>query len=125
MRRLSIIILSILTLFSFTAISSASLRYFSTGVGEEERVLPQPKDYSLKLILATKDGCYLAFVTIKVFKGDKLIATIPSQEVKGPWVYMDLPAGNYKIVGLRKNGQKSEVFIKVPPKGMKTVYMWF
>ena len=125
MKRFLIILLSALTLLSFTTTSFASFRYLSTGVGEEERAMPQPKDYSLKLILATRDGCYLAFVTLKVFKGSELIATIPSQEVKGPWVYMDLPAGSYKIIGIRKNGQKSEVYVKVPSRGMKTVYMWF
>ncbi len=125
MKRFLIITLSALALLSFTATSFASFKYLATGVGKEERAMPQPKGYSLKLILATKDGCYLAFVTLKVFKGDKLLATIPPQEVKGPWVYLDLPAGNYKIIGIRKNGQKSKVYISVPPKGMKTVYMWF
>ncbi len=104
--------------------SKVAIKFYSTGVGIEEREVSQP-DYPLKLILATKDGSYLAYVTLEIYKGNRLIATIPSSKVKGPWVYISLPDGKYKIVGLRKNGQKAQKSVVVKSGKKKVVYLFF
>ncbi len=127
MRRFFVVIFLVLFFMASGAAVShpATVRIFSTGACLGERLSPQPKGFSLKLVLTTKDGHYLAFVDVSIYKDGKLFARIPSSKVLGPWLYISLPPGTYTIKGKRKNGSVSTVKVDVPFKGMKVVYMRF
>jgi hypothetical protein len=80
------------------------IRYFSAGVGLDERRAIYPS-FSLKCVFASKPKPYLArvSVTIRDQKG-KVVLTVPSERVTGPWLFVDLPKGTYSLTATRLDG---------------------
>ena len=65
----------------------------------------------LKLIFVQGERAYLAEVSTVISKEDGTqLIKIPGEEVAGPWLFLNLPAGNYMISGTDSNG----VTIKKP-----------
>ena len=76
---------------------SGDVRYFSTGVGLEEREAEYPP-FRLKLILVAGARAYLTGVDVTISSEDgALRIDIPADHVKGPWLFVDLPPGSYSI----------------------------
>ncbi len=126
MKRCWFLPLILTLLFTFTVVSfSYSGKFVSTGVGVEERASKWVNNYPLKLVLTTKKGEYLAFVTISIFKGGKEVLKIPAPQVKGPWVFVSLPPGNYEIKAIRRNGQVVSAKVSIAKTGRKVVYLRF
>jgi hypothetical protein len=77
--------------------SSEQARVLSGGVGagERERLAQEARDYDLKLVFTSTKGAYLADVPVQVMDGKgHVVADAVSQ---GPWMFVDLPHGNYTI----------------------------
>ena len=91
-----------------------SARYFSTGIGTEERTAQYPP-FPLKLVFVAGAKAYViqVAVTVKDTKGEMRLL-IPDDQVKGPWLFVDLPASTYDISAVRRDGaevtQQVEVF---------------
>ena len=82
------------------------VRYFSAGVGKEERRLHYPA-FPLKLVLAKDNGSFLAYVSVEIRnQNGSLAAKIPAKHVTGPWLFIDLETGVYEIVATNKHGEK-------------------
>jgi hypothetical protein len=98
------------------AVSRNGVLYMTGGIGEDEskafRALA-PR-YSLRLMLTTADGSYLADVDVRIETvGGK---TVLNTRTEGPFLYVMLPAGRYRIVA---NAGRSEVdrWVDVPRRG--------
>lgn len=102
---------------------AGGIKYFSAGVGLEERSAAYPP-YSLKLVFVAGPKAYLSQVSVTVKDKDgTTVVAVPREQVTGPWLFVDLPPGTYAItaVGPAKSEVKERVTISA--KQMKTVYL--
>lgn len=100
-----------------------NVRYFSAGVGVEERAAEYPP-FPLKLVLTAGGKPFLAgaSVSIKAAKGGTAL-TIPKEQVEGPWLFVDLPPGLYDLTATHGNSAQRLNGIKVEAGRQKTVYV--
>jgi hypothetical protein len=82
---------------SFKKNSERGIAFMGGGMSQTEREIlkDRGKGYSLKLIFSSKRGEFLSNVIVKVFdqKNQTMLITVSS----GPWLFIDLPNGTYKI----------------------------
>ncbi len=102
---------------------TGGVRYFSAGVGLEERSAEYPP-FSLKLVFTAGGKPYLAGVdvTIQPAQGGTTI-TIPRDRVEGPWLFVDLPAGTYDISAMHGDREQRLNGIKVQAGKQRTAYL--
>jgi hypothetical protein len=99
-----------------------TIQYFSAGLGKEERSLSYPP-YPLKLIFVKGERAFLAGVAIEVLHPDqKSLISIPGEEVQGPWLFLNLPAGKYVLKATDSNGTTLEKSITLATKDTTTVH---
>lgn len=102
---------------------AGGVRYFSAGVGAEERAAQYPP-FPLKVIFVAGPKAYLSQVAVTITGAKGAVKLeVPREQVTGPWLYVDLPAGTYTVTASR-NGQthvKSQV--TVTKGGTKTLYL--
>jgi hypothetical protein len=98
-------------------LATAGMEPLSSGVSQEDRA-PRP-DYPLKFVFAMASGAYLAdiAVTIKDLDGKEVLRT----QSTGPWLYLDLPAGQYVVVAERMTGEKTSALFTVGGEGQRVV----
>ena len=99
-----------------------AVRYFSAGVGVEERAAQYPP-FPLKLVFIAGPKAYVTqvAVTIKGTKGDVNLL-VPGEQVTGPWLFVDLPAGTYEITAIRRDKSEVRQKVEVGAGGSRTVY---
>lgn len=99
------------------------VRYFSAGVGIEERSAEYPP-FSLKLVFTAGGKPFLAgvAVTIQSVKGGAPI-NIPHAHVNGPWLFVDLPSGTYHITAAHADRTESLKGVRVEAGKTKTVHL--
>jgi hypothetical protein len=102
---------------------AGGVRYFSAGVGLEERAAEYPP-FSLKAVFTAGGKPFLARVdvTIQPAKGGSAIR-IPHEQVDGPWLFVDLPSGTYDITASRAGRTQGLKGIKVEEGKQKTVHL--
>lgn len=107
---------------TFPLYEQDGIRYFSAGIGKEERSLPYPP-YALKLIFVKGDRAFLAsvFLEIRTKDGNEVI-TIPAKEVQGPWLFIDIPNGNYLIKATSSDGKTLEKSVKISKNSSSVVH---
>lgn len=99
-----------------------NIQYFSAGLGKEERSLSYPP-YSLKLIFVKGQRAFLANVAIAVLQHDGTnLISIPGEEVQGPWLFLNLPAGKYVVQATESGGTTIEKSINLAGEKTTTVY---
>ena len=98
------------------------VQYFSAGVGVEERSAQYPP-YPLKLVFIAGAKAYVTqvAVTIKDTAG-KTNVLVPGEQVTGPWLFMDLPAGTYEITAIRRDRSEMTQKVAVGAGGSRTLY---
>ena len=100
---------------------SRRIPYMSGGVGEQERLClaPMEKDYNLKMVFALDSKEYLAneTVTIHDMKGREIF----QDRVTGPWLFVKLPSGDYKVTVSREDHKSETRNVKVG-NAMRTEY---
>lgn len=99
------------------------IRYFSAGVGVEERTAEYPL-FSLKLVFTAGGKPFLAgvSVTIQPAKGGPTIS-IPRDHVNGPWLFVDLPSGTYHLMANHADRTQGLKGVRVETGKMKTVHL--
>ena len=99
------------------------VRYFSAGVGIEERSAEYPP-FSLKLVFTAGGKPFLArvAVTIQSAKGGPSI-NIPSDHVNGPWLFVELPSGTYHLTAIHADRTQGLKGVTVEVGKMKTVHL--
>ena len=102
---------------------AGGVRYFSAGVGLEERAAEYPP-FSLKLVFTAGGKPFLAAVdvTIQPDQGGAAIR-IPHEQVAGPWLFIDLPSGTYDISAGHAGRIQELKGIKVEGGKQKTVHL--
>ena len=70
----------------------------SAGIGLEDR--SAHPDYPLKLVFALRSGAYLADVSVQLF--DSAGKLVTEAQSRGPWLFLDVPAGEYKVLATSK-----------------------
>ena len=93
--------LAVTLLIPFAA-SAQATRTMSAGVGEDNRVVDS--GYSVRFEFAEVTGPYLANVNVLVKDagGETMVDTVS----EGPWLFADLPAGDYYVVATDQAGAK-------------------
>lgn len=89
---------------------------FSTGVSVDERQEPH-RDYSLKVVLAQQKNL-LAGIKVTIWEGQKLVVEANDA---GPWFYVKLPAGSYRIVAALASGKERQAKVEIPKGGGQKV----
>jgi len=99
------------------------VRYFSAGVGLEERSAEYPP-FSLKLVFTAGGKPFLAgvAVTIQSAKGGPPI-NIPRDHVNGPWLFVDLPSGTYHITAIHADRTQGLKGVRLEAGKTKTVHL--
>ena len=99
------------------------IRYFSAGVGLEERQAEYPA-FSLKLIFTAGGKPYLSGVDVAIqpLNGEAAIK-IPKEQVEGPWLFVDLPSGTYDIIATYGTQERSSTGVKIAAGTPKTLYL--
>lgn len=102
---------------------SGGMRYFSAGVGLEERMAEYPP-FALKLVFTAGGKPFLAgvAVTIQASKGGSML-TIPREQVDGPWLFVDLPTGVYDVTATYGDKVQSLKGLKVEVGKQKTIQL--
>jgi hypothetical protein len=73
------------------------IRYFSAGVGIEERSATYPI-FPLKLVFTAGGKPYVAGVSVEVQRANgTTVLAIPREHMTGPWLFLDVPDGTYHI----------------------------
>lgn len=97
-------------------------RYFSAGVGIEERAATFPP-LPLKVVFTAGAKPYLAGVSVIVRQGAKMLVAIPRDHVTGPWLFLDVPDGSYHIAATIGGQTQHLKDVKVKRGTQKTVYV--
>ena len=99
------------------------VRYFSAGIGLEERAAQYPP-FSLKLVFTAGGKPFLSgvSVTIQPVKGGAAV-TIPQEQVEGPWLFVDLAPGVYDVTAIHRDRKQGLKGITVAAGKQKTVHL--
>jgi len=102
---------------------SDKLRYFSAGVGIEERSATYPP-FPLKIIFTAGGKPYVAGVSVTVQQSNgAIIASIPREHVTGPWLFLDAPDGLYQISATMGNQIEHLNNVRIDRDTQKTLYV--
>lgn len=76
---------------------SGTVRYFSAGIGQVERAATYPP-FSLKLVFTAGGKPFVSgvAVTLRHAQGGAVLM-VPPEHNTGPWLFVDLPDGTYRI----------------------------
>jgi hypothetical protein len=98
------------------------IRYFSAGVGIEERSAGYPP-FPLKLIFTAGGKEYVAGVSVIVQQALETLAAIPPEHVTGPWLFVDAPEGSYRIEATMDGRTEYLDDVKIERAKQKTLYL--
>lgn len=102
---------------------TGDVRYFSAGVGLEERQAEYPP-FPLKVIFVAGPKAYLSKVNVTITNDSGTVRVdIPSDHVNGPWLFVDLPAGTYRIEGATRGDRVEMKNVRVTQGKTRTVYL--
>lgn len=102
---------------------AGKIRYFSVGVGVEERRAEYPP-FSLKLVFTAGGKPYLTGVDVTIQAEKEGVAIIISREqTQGPWLFVDLPSGTYDISAVYGEHKQVLKGVKVVSGKQKTVHL--
>lgn len=104
---------------------SGKMKYFSVGVGKLERELTYPS-FPLKIVFSEVGGAYLSLIAVTVWAEDgTYVGQIPGSHVKGPWVFIDLPSGKYRIKAIKGVTEKIHDSITLTTNKQRTLsFVW-
>lgn len=99
------------------------VRYFSAGIGLEERAAQYPP-FSLKIVFTAGGKPFLSgvSVTIQPVKGGAAV-TIPPEQVEGPWLFVDLAPGVYNVTAIHRDRKQGLTGIAVEAGKQKTIHL--
>lgn len=93
----------------------------SLGVGLKER--KTDSDHPLKLVFSTSEGPLVSNVEVRIT--DDSGKTVFETDAADPWLFVDLPAGDYDIRAKRSTGAETSAKVTIPGEGQETVVLSF
>jgi len=102
---------------------AGDVRYFSAGIGLEERSAQYPP-FALKLVFTAGGKPFLSgvSVTIQPAKGGTAVV-VPQEQVEGPWLFIDLAPGIYDVTAIHRERKQGLTGIKVEAGKQKTIHL--
>lgn len=105
MRRPLCLSLGLLALGLAAPAAAQATTYLCSGTSEEERALAETTPHSLKLVYAQPGGSFLGDVTTRIAEpGGQVVV---EARCEGPWLLVDLPAGDYEVTASYRGESKS------------------
>ena len=102
---------------------SGSSRYFSVGVGLEEREADYPR-FPLKIVFVVGGKPYLTHVAVRISDETGAVnLVIPKDQIMGPWLFVDLPEGTYTVSGTWEGKTQTNKGIKIGKGSMTTIHL--
>ena len=102
---------------------TGKIRYFTAGVGMEERQTDYPP-FSLKLVFTAGGKPYLTGVEVAIRTSQgETVASIPKEQIDGPWLFVDLPSGTYDITAAYGTQKRSTKGVRIVSGKQKTLYL--
>jgi hypothetical protein len=114
-----ILVLALLGAVGAVGIVRAAADSLSTGVSVDERI-PR-KEYSLLLTFAEAKGAYLANIAVEIKNAEGKVVLTKTSE--GPWLFVKLPAGEYRVSATRSSGLTRAATVTVPETGQAKAYI--
>jgi hypothetical protein len=104
--------------------SMNGVQFVSGGIGITERqVLEQMADkFTLKVVLAGKDGHYLSRCYMEIIRADG--TKILSTTTDGPWLLADLEPGSYRVKAQYKNTWKTQTVTVSANTVQQVIFNW-
>lgn len=97
-----------------------SVRYYSAGVGiDERRQLPQL--YPLRVIFKTDKGNLLSDADVTITA--KGVTVFRGRAQNGPWLVVDLAPGTYDITAVQDGKARTAAGVRVAAGKKRTVFM--
>ena len=108
---------------AFPLYRTGGVRYFSAGVGLDEREARYPL-FPLKLVFTAGGNHFLTgvSVTIQPLKGGTALA-IPEDRVEGPWLFVDLASGQYDVTAIHGGSKQVLKGVNVEAGKQQTIYL--
>lgn len=101
----------------------STIRYFSAGVGLEERIAAYPL-YPLKVMFVAGIRSYLSQVSVTIADSNGAVRLqVPAERVTGPWLFVDLPAGKYTVTAIRRDQTQAMATAEVGKGRTREVYL--
>jgi len=100
----------------------AGVRYFSAGVGLEERSASYPS-FALKIVFTAGGKPFLSGVAVTIQPAKGAAIVIPREQVEGPWLFVDLLPGLYDVTASDGGHAQRLKGIKVETGKQKVVYL--
>jgi hypothetical protein len=102
---------------------SAGIRYFSAGVGLDEREAKYPP-FALKLIFVEGSRAFTRRVEVVITNEDGSVRVdIPAENVDGPWVFVDLPSGSYDITAIKKGMTRTRTSVDLSEGKTRDIHL--
>jgi hypothetical protein len=99
------------------------IRYFSAGVGLEERMAEYPP-FSLKVVFTAGGKPYLSGVSVTIQPKTRGTAlAIPNDQVEGPWLFVDLPTGVYDVSAVHHGSRQELKGVKVEAGKQRVIHL--
>jgi hypothetical protein len=84
------------------------INYACAGIGKASRADPRWRKFPVKLQFAATNGDFMGDPHVRVMLSTGKI--VFEAQCDGPWVLIDLPAGNYKVHATGRNGAAMKDF---------------
>jgi hypothetical protein len=107
------------------ATTDEGVRYLVGGVGSDERKMMQQldADYNVKFVFADAFGDYISDVAVLV--DDLQGKSVARLVTNGPWLYVKLPAGGYRVQATHLAKTTEIQRLEVPkPEGIVLTLHW-
>ena len=101
------------------------LPYVSGGIGEEELAVLRlvRGDYNLRLLFADQSGTYLSGIEARIL--DAHGKTVLTVKDAGPFLYVRLPAGHYRIEArYAERTQRQDIELAATTTGRDKIFRW-
>ena len=101
------------------------LPYVSGGIGEEELAVLRlvRGDYNLRLLFADQSGTYLSGIEVRIL--DAHGKTVLTVKDAGPFLYVRLPAGHYRIEArYAERTQRQDIELAATTTGRDKIFRW-
>jgi hypothetical protein len=104
--------------------TSQGFPFLFGGISSNEREVMEQraKSYNLKLVFAEKNGSFLSGITVVVTS--MKVGEIVSIATDGPWFYMQLPPGTYRVTAIFKGQTKQINNLVIKDKTVQQIFTW-
>jgi hypothetical protein len=97
-----------------------SVRYYSAGVGIEER-REVAQLYPLKIVFRTDRGHLLCDADVTITAGGRTVFRGRAQN--GPWLIVDLPPGSYDVTAVQDGASRTAKGVRLAQGRQRTVVL--